>query len=111
VASQKHFVRILKEVRVHLSDAVEVVEALLTMSVLESLALLMGAEIPKLAASVVEEPVMLSEVELASCCFVTEHQKAVLGDRMMAKRYRGCSEESRGSWMTSEPRMAVPAGR
>lgn len=83
----------------------------MTMSAPESLALLMGAEIPKPAASVVEEPVMLSEVELASCCFVTEHQKAVLGDRMMAKRYRDCSEESRGSWMTSEPRMAVPAVR
>lgn len=61
----------------------------LTMLVPEFLALLKGAEIPKPAASAVEEPVMLSEVDLASCCFVAEHQKAVLGGQTMAKRYRG----------------------
>lgn len=110
VASQNHLVRILKEVRVHLSDVVEV-EVPLTMLVLESLALSKDAEIPKAAASVVEEPVMISEVELASCCFVIEHQMAGLDDRMMAKRYRDYSEESRGSWMTSGPHMAVPVER
>lgn len=97
MASQKHFVRILKEVRVHLSDVAAVVEVPLTMLVPEFLALLKDAEIPKPAASVVEGPAILSEVELASCCFVAEHQKAVLDGQMMAKRYRGCSEESRGS--------------
>lgn len=67
------------------------------MLVPESLALLKDAEIPKPAAGAVEGPAMLSEAELASCCFVAEHQKAVLGGQTMAKRCRGCSEESRGS--------------
>lgn len=49
------------------------------MLVPEFLALLKDAEIPMPAASVAEQPVVLSGVELASCCFVTEHQKAVLG--------------------------------
>lgn len=66
------------------------------MLVLESLALLKDAEIPKPAENGVEGPVMLSGAELASYWFATEHQKAVLGDRTMAKRYRDCSEESRG---------------
>lgn len=63
----------------------------------EFLALLKNAEIPKPAASAVEEPVMLSEVELASCYFVAEHQKAVLGGQTMARHCRGCLDESRGS--------------
>lgn len=96
-ASQEYFVRILKEVRVHPSDVVAVAEVPLTMLVPEFLALLKDAEIPKPAASVAEGPVMFSEVELASCCFVVEHQKAVLDGQTMAKRCRGCSEESRGS--------------
>jgi hypothetical protein len=68
------------------------------MLVPEFLALSRDAEIPTPAASAVEGPVMLSEVGLASCCFVMPgHQKAVLGDRMTAKHYRGCSGGSHGS--------------
>jgi hypothetical protein len=95
----------LKEARAHLSylDAVGVAEVLLTMPVLESLVLSKDAEIPKPAESAAEGPALLWEAELASCYFVTDHQKAVLGGQMTAKRYHGYLAESRGPWMTSGP--------